>query len=190
MPADKTAVFIYKINNMAKTKEQKKKILEKLSDKINRAKSIVFTNFDALGVQDNEELRIKLKAENSEYYVAKKTLFNLAFQDKNIKDFDIKSFKGRISAIFGYGDEIVPAKIVNDFKKDHEEKINFVGGILEGKFLSSEKITTLSKLPSKQELYAKIVGSINAPISGFVNALAGNLRNLVYVLKAVEEKKK
>ena len=90
---------------------------------------------------------------------------------------------------FGYEDEVVPAKIVDEFKKTHEEQINFIGGVLENNFLSAEKIQELAKLPSKQELYAKIVGSLNAPISGFVNVLAGNMRNLVYVLKAIEEKK-
>jgi len=67
--------------------------------------------------------------------------------------------------------------------------VSFLGGILEGKFLSKEEVLALAKLPSKQELYAKVVGSLNAPISGFVNVLAGNIRGLVNVLKAIEEKK-
>jgi len=173
---------------MAKNKEQKKEILENLKDKIGKSKSIVFTKFDGLQVRENEELRNKLKEENSEYYVAKKSLLDLALKDTDLK-VDVQSFNGKVAAIFGYVDEVAPAKIVNEFKKTVEDKIEFLGGILEGKFLSSEEMIALAKLPSKQELYAKIVGSINAPVSGFVNALAGNLRNLVYVLKAVEEKK-
>lgn len=174
---------------MPKTKEQKKEILKNISEKVKKAKSVVFAKFDKLSVNESEGLRQELRAENSEYYVAKKTLFNLAFKDSNIAELDVKKFVGQVAAIFGYGDEVMPAKIVDKFKKEHEEKIEFVGGIFENKFMSGTQMAELAKLPSKHELYAKIVGSINAPVFGFVNALAGNLRNLVYVLKAIEEKK-
>lgn len=174
---------------MPKTKEQKKEILKNISEKVKKAKSVVFAKFDKLNVSESESLRKELRAENGEYYVAKKTLFNLAFKDLNIAGLDAKKLEGQIAAIFGYGDEVMPAKIVDKFKKEHEEKIEFVGGIFENKLISGAQMAELAKLPGKQELYAKIVGSINAPISGFVNALAGNLRNLVYVLKAVEGKK-
>lgn len=175
---------------MAKTKEQKRTILKELSERVEKSKSIVFTRFDSLGVKENEELRQKLKEENSEYYVAKKTLLKLALEEKGLKDINPREFEGRVAAIFGYEDEVAPAKIVDDFKKNHEDKINFVGGVLENKFLSATEVEALAKLPSKQELYAKIVGSLNAPVSGFVNVLAGNIRGLVNVLKAIEEKKR
>ena len=174
---------------MAKTKEQKKKILDDLKDKISKAKSIVFVNFTNLNVAGNEELRNNIRENNGEYYVAKKTLMDLAFKDSDIKDVDAKNFEGQAAAVFGYGDEAAPAKAVDEFKKSNEGKIEFIGGVLENKFISSDSVSELAKLPSRQELYAKIAGSINAPIFGFVNALAGNLKNLVYVLKAVENKK-
>ncbi|MFH1744795.1 MAG: 50S ribosomal protein L10 [bacterium] len=173
---------------MPKTKIQKSEILRSLSEKIKKANSIVFAKFDGLTVKENEELRKQLKAENSEYYVAKKTLFDLSFKDSNIKDLNIKDLEGRIAAIFGFGDEVMPAKIVGKFKKDHEEKISFAGGILENKFISEKEVDSLSKLPSKKELYAKLVGSLNSPVSGFVNCLTGNLRGLVNVLKAIEKR--
>jgi large subunit ribosomal protein L10 len=176
---------------MAKSKEQKKQILQDLADKISKAKSVMFTKFSRLGVKENEELRRELKKEGSEYYVAKKTLMDLAFKDLKIDGLNVKSFEGQIAAVFGYQDEVAPAKIVSNFKKklEEEEKVEFLGGILENKYIDAAKVRELASLPSKQELYAKIVGSINAPVSGFVNALAGNLRNLVYVLKAIEGKK-
>jgi len=174
---------------MPKTKEQKKEILEGLKERIARSKSVIFTKFDGLQVKDNEELRNELKNENSEYCVAKKTLFNIAFKDSNVEGLDVKSFEGRVAAVFGYEDEVAPAKIVDKFMANHEGKVEFVGGILENKFMDASKVKQLAGLPSKQELYAKIVGSINAPVSGFVNVLAGNLRGLLTVLKAIEEKK-
>ncbi|MDD4271736.1 MAG: 50S ribosomal protein L10 [Patescibacteria group bacterium] len=176
---------------MPKTKEQKRTILHELNNKVSKAKSIIFTKYSGLTVKENEELRSKLRQENNEYYVAKKTLFSLALKDKSIIGLDIKKFEGQIAAIFGYSDEVSPAKIVGQFKKDKEKgrKIEFVGGILENKYIGAAEVANLATLPSKQELYSKIVGSINAPVSGFVNALAGNIRNLVQALKAVSEKK-
>lgn len=173
---------------MAKNREQKRTILAELSDKIGRSKSIVFTKFDALGVKENEELRKKLAAEDSEYLVTKKTLLKIALENNGLNDVNPRDFDGRIAAVFGYSDEVAPAKVVDEFRKTREQKINFVGGILEHKFLSAQDVQSLAKLPSKQELYAQIVGSLNAPISGFVNVLAGNIRGLVNVLKAIEDK--
>ena len=177
---------------MPKTKLQKQEILRTLEKKIKKAKSIVFTEFNSLGVKDNEELRNNLREADSEYMVAKKTLFDIAFKEEKIENLDIKSFKGKIAAIFGYKDEVAPAKIVDEFQNKNEknkEKVRLVAGILENKFLNTVEVTALAKLPSKEELYAKIVGSLNAPISGFVNVMAGNIRGLVNVLKAIEEKK-
>jgi len=180
---------------MPKTKEQKKEILKDIKDKIDKAKSVIFTNFNGLEAKENEELRKKLRKEDGEYYVAKKTLLDIAFRDLKIDQLKIKDFAGKVAAVFGYNDEVTPARIINDFRKSHslkkesgEEKINFIGGVLEGRFISADTVNELAELPSKKELLAKVVGSINSPISGLVNSLAGNLRNLVYVLKAIEEK--
>jgi len=175
---------------MPKSKIQKQEILRNLEEKIKKSKSVVFAGFNALTVKDNENLRAQLRQENSEYYVAKKTLMNIAFKDQ-IEGLNVRDLDGKLAAIFSYEDEVAPAKVIGNFRKDKEkqERVFFLGGILENKLLSKEEVEALSKLPSKTELYAKLVGSLNAPISGFVNALAGNLRNLVYVLKAIEEKK-
>lgn len=175
---------------MPKSKEQKQEILQNLKEKMESSKSIVFAGFNALGVKDNEDLRSKLKEQNSEYYVAKKSLFDKALKDSKLDLVSVKEFEGKIAGIFSYEDEVAGAKIIGEFKQDKEknDKVVFLGGILENKLLSSDEVDSLSKLPSKQELYVKVVGSINAPVSGFVNVLAGNLRGLVNVLKAVSEK--
>ena len=174
---------------MPKTKVQKGEILRDLVEKISKSKSIVFTKFSGLEVKENEELRKELRKEGGEYYVAKKTLLNIALKENKIEDVDINGLDGQVSTVFGYEDEVTPAKIVDKFKKGREEKIVFLGGVLENKFIGAESVQSLASLPSKQELYAKLVGTMNAPISGFVNVLAGNLRGLVTVLKAIGEKK-
>lgn len=174
---------------MAKSRIQKKETLNDLSEKIGKSKSVVFANFGSLTVKESEDIRKKIKAEGGEYFVAKKTLFDIAFKEKNISGTDIKSFGGRIAAVFGYQDEVSSVKAMDKFRKTYDGKIEFAGGILENKFISKEEVAALAKLPSKQELLAKLVGTINAPVSGFVNALAGNIRNFVQVLKAIEEKR-
>ena len=174
---------------MAKTKAQKVVIFNDLKEKLDQSKSVVFTSFNSLTVSDNNDLRQKLREQDSEYLVVKKTLLHLALDKIGLKDIDIKQFKGKIAAVFGYADEVAPARVVADFQKEHKETLDFVGGILERKLISAEEVEKLSKLPGKNELYAKLVGSINAPVSGFVNVLAGNLRGLVNVLKAVQESK-
>ncbi|NLZ74416.1 50S ribosomal protein L10 [Candidatus Falkowbacteria bacterium] len=175
---------------MPKNKIQKQEILRNLSEKIKKSKSVVFVGFNALTVKDNEILRAQLRKENSEYYVAKKTLMNIAFKDQ-IADLNVREMDGKLAVIFSYEDEVAPAKILGNFRKDkeREDRIFFLGGILENKLITKDEVEALAKLPSKQELYGRLVGSLNSPVSGFVNVLAGNLRNLVYVLKAVSEKK-
>ena len=174
---------------MPKSKIQKQEIFRDLNEKIKKSKSVVFAGFNSLGVKDNEILRSKLREEDSEYYVAKKTLLDLALKENKI-EVDTKSLEGKVAAIFSYEDEVASAKILGNFLKDKEKegKIFFLGGVLDGRFLSRVEVEALSKLPSKNELYAKLLGSLNAPVSGFVNVMAGNLRSLVGVLKAISEK--
>ena len=174
---------------MPKSKIQKGEIMRNLTSRIKKSKSIVFAGFNALGVKDNEALRSKLRAESGEYYVAKKTLLERALKEQGIENLDTKSLEGKLAVIFSYEDEVSPAKVVDAFRKDKEDKIFFLGGILEGKLLSKTEVEALAKLPSKVELLSRLVGTLNAPVSGFVNVLAGNLRGLVTVLKAIEEKK-
>lgn len=173
---------------MAKTRQQKEQNVKDLTEKLKKAKSLVFVNFDGLKVKEIEELRKNCRAENIDYLVTKKTLMKKAFKDAGLKDIDPKSFEKEVATVFSYEDEVAPARIIQDFAKEHEALVAF-GGVLEGQFVEQNKIIELSKLPSKDELLAKVVGSIKAPVSGFVNVLSGNLRNLVYVLNAVKDSK-
>lgn len=174
---------------MPKSKIQKQEILRNLTERIKKSKSLVFTGFNALGVKDNEALRAKLREVHGEYYVAKKTLLERALKEHGTLNLDTKTLDGKLAVVFSYEDEVAPAKAIDTFRKDKEDKIFFLGGILEGNLLSKTEVEALAKLPSKQELLSRLVGSMNAPVSGFVNVLAGNLRGLVTVLKAIEEKK-
>jgi len=172
---------------MAKSKLQKKETLTQLKENIAKSKSLVFVNFDGLNVKEVEELRKQCFEQNVGYVVAKKTLLKLAIQKAGI-DIDPKSFDNSIATVFGFEDEVAPAKLVEEFAKLHPN-LKTVAGVLEGQAVNAENIIALSKLPSRDELIAKVVGSIGAPLSGLVGVLSGNLRNFVGVLNAVKNSK-
>jgi large subunit ribosomal protein L10 len=119
----------------------------------------------------------------------KKTLLKLAFKEKEITAIDPKELKGELGVIFGFKDEITPAKIIYKFSQQHESLPKILGGILENNFKEEQDIVALAKLPSKEELLRKLLGSISNPISALVNILQGNIRGLVYVLGQISKNK-
>lgn len=165
---------------MPLTKEQKQKIVEELKEKIDRQKSMVFVAIEGLKAVDIFDLRKKLGEENCQLQVIKKTLADIAFKKEKL-EFDIKALEGQFALVFGFGDEISPAKTAYQFSLGNEN-LKILGGFFEDKFRSAEEIIALAKIPSKQELFAKVVGSISSPISGFVNVLQGNIKGLINVL--------
>lgn len=169
------------------TKEQKKSIVKDLAEKLKNSKAVVFSDYKGLPVKDMMALRRELKKEGVDLKVAKKTLIKLALKDAGF-EIDAKKFEGQLALAISAEDEVVAAKIIAKTAKANEN-IKMVGGILGTKELSASEVKALSLIPSKQELLAKLVGSINAPVSGFVNTLAGNVRGLIQVLKAVSEVK-
>lgn len=173
---------------MPKTKKQKQETVGSLTEGLKKAKAAVFANFQGLTVAAFEELRKIARKENVSVSAAKKTLVKRAMEEAGIGGADPKAFSGGVAVFLGYGDEVSPAKIVNTFAKDHE-MVAIHGGVLEGKFIVPSEVKFLASLPGKTELLSKMVGSLNAPISGFVNVLAGNLRGLVSVLNNIREKK-
>ncbi len=170
---------------MAKTKAQKKKIMEDLEKKFNKMKIVVFADYFGLKVKEMQELKKLLKEKGSEYLVAKKTLIKLALKKSGVKDINLDEMDGGLSIVFGYQDELEPVKVITKFSKEHKA-FKTSGGILEGKFIDLEKIIELSKLPTKQELISKLLWQIKAPVSGLIGVMKGNLRGLVCVLNSYQ----
>jgi large subunit ribosomal protein L10 len=170
---------------MPKTRQQKEEVLKQLVEKIKSSKSAIISDNAGLKVSESQELRAKCKAEKIESMSVKKTILMKALSDSGLQGVDQLKLEGSLLIAFSDEDEVAPAKILNDFAKTHNQ-VQFRSGILEGSLIGVEKVTALANLPTKLELYAKLVGSINAPISGFVNVLAGNLRGLVNVLTAIK----
>lgn len=172
---------------MAKSRQQKEEIFQGLVEQLKSSKSAVFANFQGLTVAETEELRNECRASDIKLVVSKKTILKKALSESGI-DVDTKSFEGGVVVALGLNDEVAPAQVLAKFAKSHNI-VTLFGGILEGSFIDSAKVTQLSELPSKQQLLGQLVGTINAPVSGFVNVLAGNLRGLVGVLNNIKEAK-
>ncbi len=173
---------------MPKTRLQKEEALTDLKQKFSDSKGVVFAKYMGLTVNEIQELRSNLKEENSEMIVSKKRLVALMLEDAGVAKEDIVPMEGAVAVIFGYSDEVAPAKVVAEFAKKHEFA-GFHGGVLDGKVIDESAVIELSKLPSKIELLAKVVGTIKAPITGFVTVLGGNLRGLAQVLNQIKEQK-
>ncbi len=170
---------------MALSKEQKKKIVENIKEKLKKQKAIFFVGVDGLKGREMLNIRRLLKKNNAQLVVAKKTLVNVAAKEEKI-DFDFESISGEAGLVFSYGDQILPAKTIYDFNKINQ-KLSLIGAFLAGKILDKNELTALSQLPPKEALLAKLVGSLKSPIFGFHNVLAANLRNLVSVLSQIKK---
>ena len=173
---------------MAKTRAKKQTEISDFTSGLKEAKAVVFADLSALKVSASTDLRRKSKKEDVSIKTAKKTLLKLALKEAGVTSVDEKALTGSVSMLFAYGDPVAAAKTIETFRKDNE-KTAILGGIFESQWMSADQVKALAKLPSKQELIARVVGSIRAPLSGMVGVLQGNLRNLVYVLNAIKDSK-
>lgn len=168
------------------TRSQKEELVKNLSENIKSGKVIIFSDYAGTAVSKMKELRLELRKTDSSYKITKKKLIDLALKNAGVEA-SVLDLEGQIGIAIGQGDEVSAAKVLAKFAKDNKN-FKILQGVLENKVIDAKQVMSLATLPSKEELLAKLVGSINAPVSGFVNALAGNLRNLVGVLKAISEK--
>ena len=171
---------------MAKTRKQKEKEINDLIDKLKRAKITVLTGYQGLTVFEMQELRSKLRELEADYKVAKNTLLKIALKKAGL-NLDISEYKVPLALAFSYEDEVSVPKEVYEFSKGNKA-LEILSGIMDEKLVSKDTIIKLAILPSKEELFSKIVYMLNYPLSGLVNVLQGNTRKLVYALKAMSEK--
>ncbi len=181
---------------MPKTKAQKAEIVAKVADRLKRMKAAAFSQVSGYTMADADKLRVKAAEQNVEVFITKRTLLALAAKEAGIEGMDANGMEGSILTAVGYADEVSAAKLLKELatskkfeSKDKSLTMQLVAGILEGRFVNAEEVGRLADLPSRQQLLGQLVGTLNAPVSGFVNVLAGNLRGLVTVLGAIKEKK-
>ena len=108
----------------------------------------------------------------------------MASQEKKIP-VDVKDLESEVALIFGFKDELSAAKIANQFSRSNEN-LKILGGVFENEFINREKVIVLAEIPSQEELLARFVGSIKAPIANFANVLQGNIKGLTYILSNIK----
>lgn len=174
-----------KENTMA-TKAFKADKIESLKEKISKAQVAIVTEYRGLSVEEITNLRRRLQKEDGDYTVTKNTLAKIAVKDT---EFEVltDTLKGPIALAFGFKDQVSPAKALSSFIKE-AKKGEIIAAALDGKLLSAAEAKALADLPSKEEIYAKMLGCINSPASGIANVTNTVLTQLVRTLDAVKEK--
>lgn len=172
---------------MAVIRPEKAAKVAEIKELLASAKCTVLVDFCGLTVAQDTALRRKMREGGVHYNVVKNTLLRIAAQEADIEG--LESFLEKNTAIaVSPEDPVAVAKIICDFAKENKE-LKVKAGVLDGKVISAEEIKALAALPPKEVLVAKLLGSMNAPISGFVNVLQGTIRNVVYALDAVRKQK-
>jgi len=173
---------------MAKTRAQKEATVTALVDAINQSKLAVLTDYRGLDVPAISELRRNLREAGIDYAVTKNTLVKLALAQSSKSEADTSVFTGPMAIAFGT-DEVEAAKIIDTFAKTHDA-LEIVGAITEdGRLITPDEVKALAKLPSREQLTAQVVGTIAAPLSGFVRVINGTLTSLLYALTAIADSK-
>ena len=171
----------------SKVLESKKQIVAEMIEKLKTAQAGVLVDYCGLTVEEDTDLRNKLRAAGVEYKVVKNTLTRFAAKEVGFDELDAV-LNGPTSLAVSYDDPVAPAKVIADFAKDNE-KLEIKSGFLDGKVISLDEINQLAKTPSKDVLIAKIMGSLNSPISALARTLQAIVDNGVE-LSEIEAPKK
>lgn len=170
---------------MPKTRQQKEEQIKNLTDKLSRAKSVVFADYRGLTMKQLSSLRDQLRDQQAEFTITKNTLLERALPASNFQ-LPASSLDGPTAALLAYDDQILPIKILVKILKDAglgKVKMGFLGQ----DSLDEAKILQLATLPSKDELKMQTVGILTAPLQGMVSVLQANLKNLVYALSQIQK---
>lgn len=175
-------------NKTSKNRIKKEGIVSELSEKIDKAKSIVFTNYQGLTHQQLERIKKTAKKFEAEYVTTKNTLVQRALEDKKIKLENDENLKEPTATLFIYNDVVAPLKELAAIIKELKlPKIKF--GIFEGKIITEKEVNKIATLPPLPVLQAQLLGQMKAPISGLHRALNWNIQKLVLTLDAIKAKK-
>lgn len=169
------------------TKAFKENKISQMKEKIDKAQVAIVTEYKGYTVEEITKLRRSLQKIEGDYMVTKNTLAKLAVKDTPYEVLT-DSFKGPIAIAFGFGDQVAPAKALSDFIKD-TKKGEILAAAMDGKLMSAAEAKALANLPSRAEIYAKMLGCINSPASGIVGGINGVMSALVRAVAAVRDQK-
>ena len=166
---------------------EKEKVVSQLRDKLTQARSLFLTDFTGLNVGEMTQLRRDFKEKDVEYNVAKNSLIRLAIQNTDFEGVS-EYLEGPTGLVFGHDEATVPAKVLYEFQKKTEKpKIRVFW--MEGKLFGEDELKRLARLPSRKELLAQMLASVDSPMSNFVGTLNAMLRNLIGLIDALQEAK-
>ena len=173
---------------MATIREQKEQVVSEIKELIDNSKSLVVVNYQGINTDEDTQLRKILRENGVQYKVLKNTMVDLAMEGKETKGF-VELLDGPNAFAFG-ADETTAAKLIKKFITD-KKKLEIKGGYVGGHVYTAEEVIALADMPSKEELIAKLLGSMKAPISNLVyvlNALSPATK-FTYMVKALADKK-
>ncbi len=171
---------------MAVIRPEKQAVVARIKADLLSAKGVVFADYRGITVAQDTALRRKARAEGIEYRVVKNTLTRLAAKEAGITGLD-GYLEGLTVMAYSVSDPVAPAKLISEFIKESKIKTYTIkAGVVEGIAIDADGVKTLANLPPRDVLLAKMLGSMQAPISGLANVLQGNIRKLVYALEAVK----
>lgn len=169
------------------TKAFKSNKIEMIKEKVQKAKVAIVTEYRGLSVEEITNLRRDLQKNGGDYTVTKNTLAKIAIKDSSLECLE-ETFKGPIALAFGFEDEVSPAKVLAKFIKE-TKKGEIIAAALDGKLLSASEAKALATIPSREEIYAKMLGCINSPASGIANSVNAIASQLVRTMAAVRDTK-
>ncbi len=167
--------------------EAKKVVVEEIISKIKASKSVILVDYNKLTVAEVSALRNKCRQANCEYKVYKNTLVRKAFNELGFNQFDA-DLNGPTAVTFG-ADETSAAKVMVQAAKDYDKKIVVKSGFVDNTYADKNGVKALAEMPSKDELVAKMLGSMQAPIANFAGVLNNLLSGIVRVINGIAQSK-
>jgi large subunit ribosomal protein L10 len=169
-------------------RSEKEAIIAEFAEKAARAVAMYFADFSKLTVAEETELRREFRKSGVEYNVVKNTLARKALQQLTGYDRVYDKLVGPTGIAFSYDDPSTPAKIIKKYS-EKLGKFKLKAAVIEKQIYDATRLNELANMPSRKDMVAAILGSIQAPASGIVGAINAVARDLVYVLDAIEKKK-
>lgn len=166
--------------------EKEQQVVE-IKDRFTRATAVILVDYRGLTVKELQELRGKLRESGCELRVYKNTLTEIAMRELAMPDLGTL-LEGPSAFTFSYGDPVAPAKALATFSKDHPA-LEIKGGFIERSVTDMSGVKALASLPSREELIAKLLGTMQNPTAGFVRVLAGPAGAFARVVRAIADQK-
>ena len=163
------------------------KEVKSLTEKLDKANAIYFTDYLGLDVVSITKLRKEFVSKDVEFTIAKNTLIKLAAKDVGIDGLD-EFLSGPTAIALSYNDPTGPAKVIKSFLKDFD-KPSVKGMILDGQIFQAEEFEKIANLPTREQLLSQLVGMLNSPMSKLSSTLGSPLSGLLGTLKQLNSKK-